>query len=309
VTDDDDGNGAAMTDVQAQVGVGPTGDYAPETLSREVDERGIAVVRGAFPREWAVALDEDLAREFSQALRIPRGVAPRGWNRFYFEPYAERIRAFWDLVQHPVVTALSEHMFGPDWQVVELGCDIPLPGAENQPWHRDFPMPRVTREEGRLTSIAVNASAVDVVDGPFQGIPGTHLDPGEDFEGEMFPPDERTAELDQRLQSFFAKAGNFSIRSGLMLHRGSAMGIHARMRQVAILGIVSPDDRAVVDRRKDPTDPHPPRIRMSQQAYDRMPPEIAAHVSADVVSETPETLPPYHTEHSFEGLKMDQRKS
>ena len=48
---------------------------------------------------------------------------------------------------------------------------------------------------------------------------------------------------------------------------------------------------------------------MSQQAYDRVPPEVKAHLSHEIVSETPETLPPYHTEHSFEGLKMDQRKS
>jgi hypothetical protein len=298
-----------MTQVQTAGAVRPEGDYAPEALSREVYDKGIAVVRGAFPPEWARALDEDLAREFMEALRTPRGVAPRGWNRFYFEPYAEKVRGFWDLLSHPVVTALSEHMFGPDWQVVELGCDIPLPGAENQPWHRDFPMPRATRQEGRLTSIAVNASAVDVVDGPFQGILGTHLEPGDDFEGAMFPPDERTPELDARLQSFFAKAGNFSIRSGLMLHRGSAMGIHARMRQVAILGIVSTEDRAIVDRLADPSDPHPPRIRMSQEAYDRVPEHLKAHVSHEIVAETAADLPPYHTEHSFEGLKMDQRKS
>ena len=287
----------------------PVAQYAPEALAREVNANGIAVVRGAFPREWARLLDEDLAREFSEALRVPRGVAPRGWNRFYFEPYAEKVRGFWDLLQHPVLVALSEHMFGADWQVVELGCDIPLPGAENQPWHRDFPMPRATREEGRLTSIAVNASAVDVVDGPFQGIPGTHLDPGDGFEGEMFPPDERSPELDERLKSFFAKAGNFSVRSGLMLHRGSAMGIHARMRQVAILGIVSTDDRAIVDRLADPADPRPPRIRLSQEAVDRVPAQLREHLSHEIVSETTATLPPYHTEHSFEGLKMDQRKS
>jgi hypothetical protein len=298
-----------MTDLQTPTGTSTPPDHSPETLSREVYENGMVVVRGAFPPEWAAALDEDLAAEFSRALRTPGGVAPRGWNRFYFEPYAERVRGFWDLLAHPALVALSEHLFGPQWTVVELGCDIPLPGAEDQPWHRDFPMPRATREERRLTSIAVNASAVDVVDGPFQGILGTHFDPGDDFEGDMFPPDERTPELTARLQSFYAKAGNFSVRSGLMLHRGSAMGIHARMRQVAILGIVSPEDRAVVDRLADPTDPHPPRIRLSQEALDRVPADVLPHLSHEVVAETEADLPPHHTEHSFEGLKMDQRKS
>lgn len=293
----------ATTTKQAATG------YRAEDLSREVYEQGIAVVRGAFPPEWARDLDEDLAREFTGALRTPGGVAPRGWNRFYFEPYAERVRGFWDLAAHPVVTALSEHMFGPDWQIVELGCDVPLPGAENQPWHRDFPMPAATRDEHRLTSIAVNASAVDVVDGPFQGVLGTQFEVGEDFEGQMFPPDERTPEYDARLQAFFAKGGNFSVRSGLMLHRGSAMGNGSRMRQVMILGIVSPEDRAIVDRLADPDDPHPPRIRLSAEAYERVDPALRPHLSHEIVAGTEAELPPYHTEHSFEGLKMDQRKS
>ncbi|WP_209289046.1 hypothetical protein, partial [Escherichia coli] len=83
-------------------------------------------VRGAFSPTWAAELDEDLARELSAALRTPGGTAPRGWNRFYFEPYAERVRGFWELVSHPVLVALAEHMFGSDWRVVELGCDVPL---------------------------------------------------------------------------------------------------------------------------------------------------------------------------------------
>jgi hypothetical protein len=287
----------------------PAAEHRAEDLSRELYEQGITVVRGALPRAWAQDLDDDLAREFMGALRTPGGVAPRGWNRFYFEPYAERVRGFWDVAAHPVVTSLAEHMFGPDWRIVELGCDVPLPGAENQPWHRDFPMPAATRDEHRLTSFAVNASAVDVVDGPFQGVLGTQLEVGEDFEGAMFPPDERTPEYDARLQAFFAKGGNFSIRSGLMLHRGSAMGNGSRMRQVMILGVVSPDDRAVVDRLKDPADPYPPRIRLSAEAYERVDPALRPHLSHEIVADTEAELPPYRTEHSFEGLKMDQRKS
>ena len=285
---------------------GTTPDVA--ALGDELHRDGITVVRGAFPPAWADGLDEDPARELVAALRTPGGVAARGWNRFYFEPYAERVRAFVDLLRHDVVRGLSEHLFGPDWQVVELGCDVPLPGAEDQPWHRDFPMPQATRE-GRLTSIAVNVSAVDVVDGPFQGVLGTHLDPGEDFEGGMFPPEERAPGYTARLQAFHARRGNLSVRSGLMVHRGSAMGTGSRMRQVLILGIVSPEDRAVVDRRGDPTDPVPPRIRVSQELWDGLEPELTAHLQAEVVARTAAELSPYRTEHGFEGLRMDQRRS
>lgn len=279
-----------------------------DTLVDAIHRDGITVVRGAFTREWAARLDDDLAREFSVALRTPGGVAARGWNRFYFEPWAERVAGFVDVVRHPVVQAVSERMLGPDWRVVELGCDIPLPGAENQPWHRDFPMPAASRE-GRLTSLAVNASAVDVVDGPFQGVLGTQFDPGDDFEGGMFPPEERAPEYDARFQPFFARMGNLSLRSGLMLHRGSTMGTASRMRQVLIVGIVSPEDRAVVDRLRDPDDPVPPRIRMSREHHDALDAGTRERLSLEVVAETADDLPPYRTEHSFEGLKMDQRKS
>ena len=262
-----------------------------------------------FPPAWAAELDVDLSRELIEALRTPRGVAARGWNRFYFEPYPERVRGFWDLVTHPVVRSLAEHMFGPAWQVVELGSDIPLPGAVNQPWHRDFPMPAATRDHRRLTSFAVNASSVDVVEGPFQAVLGTHFEDGSDYEGGMFPADEMTAAYEERMQSFYAKAGNFSVRSGLMLHRGSAMSTAARIRPVAIVGIVSPEDRAVVDRLKDPSDPVPPRLRLSQEAFDAIDADLVPHLSLEVVCETPDQLPPYRTEHTFEGLKMDERKS
>ena len=35
---------------------------------------------------------------------------------------------------------------GPDYRIVEVGFDIPLPGAADQPWHRDFPSPPATLE-------------------------------------------------------------------------------------------------------------------------------------------------------------------
>ena len=281
----------------------------PLELSDALHRDGIAVVREAFTRDWASRLDDDLSAELGAALRSPDGVAPRGWNRFYFEPYAERVRGFLDLVQHPVLTALSAELFGPRWQVVELGCDIPLPGAVDQPWHRDFPMPEHTRRHRRLTSIAVNVPAMDVVDAPFQAVLGTHLDDDADVDGGMFPPAARGGELEARMQSFYGRMGNLSIRSGLMLHRGSAMGLHSRMRPVAIVGIVSPDDGAVADGAPGRGERVPPRLRMSREYHDRLPAALRGHVVAEIVAETTATLPPHRTEHTFEGLRMGGPRS
>ncbi len=266
---------------------------------------GITGIPNLLPTEWADQLDEDLKKEFAAALSHEGGTAPRGWNRFYFEPYPERVRGFLDLITHPVITELSVRMFGNDYKVVELGCDIPLPGAINQPWHRDFPMPEETRQ-GRLTSIAINASSVDVTPdmGPFQCVPGTHFEPGDDFDGGMFPDESRYAEYEGRMESRFGRRGSVSVRSGLALHRGSRSSNRSRIRPVAIVGIVSPEDRAVVKRIANPEDPDVPRLRVSQQYIDSLSEDVLRYLSYEVVADTEKNLPPHFTHHTFEGLKM-----
>ncbi len=121
------------------------------------------------------------------------GTVPRGPHRYYLAVHPQRIRGFLDLVTHPWVTHLSEAVLGPDYRIVELGFDVALPGAVDQPWHRDFAMPDETRYEGRLTSLAFNATTVDVSPdlAPFEIAPGTQWDTAEDFDHGMFPP--RTA--------------------------------------------------------------------------------------------------------------------
>lgn len=278
-------------------------DAAPliDTIYRD----GIVGVPNLLPVEWGDGLDRDLKAEFMAALSHAGGTAPRGWNRFYFEPYPERVHGFLDLIAHPLIVELSTRMFGDGYAIVELGCDLPLPGAINQPWHRDFPMPVETRE-GRLTSIAINASSVDVTPdmGPFQVVPGTQFDPGDDFDGGMFPDESRYPEYDSRMESRLGSRGSISIRSGLTIHRGSRSSNRSRVRPVAIVGIVSPEDRAVVKRLANPDDPDVPRLRISRHYLDSLPEDVVRHLSYEVVADTERNLPPHFTHHTFEGLKM-----
>src|SRR3954451_13552268 len=83
----------------------------------------------------------------------------------------------------PVVRAVSEAVLGPDYRIVEIGFDVPYPGAMNQPWHRDFRIPKETQEEGRLTSLAFNLTLVDTEEdmGPFEIAPGTQFDLSDEF--------------------------------------------------------------------------------------------------------------------------------
>jgi hypothetical protein len=98
------------------------------------------------------------------ALARPHGMVGRGSKRHYVDIHPEDIRGFVDLATHPWVVAVSQTVLGADYKIVEIGFDVPSPGAETQPRHRDFPSPEATRVGRRLNSLAFNVTAVDVTD-------------------------------------------------------------------------------------------------------------------------------------------------
>jgi hypothetical protein len=284
-----------------------------EALHAAVYRDGIAVVREGLPASWAEQLNADVTREFMAALGVAGGTASRGYNRYYFEPYIEKTPGFLALAEHALVRGLSQRTLGADYTFVEWGSDLPLPGAEAQWPHRDFPMPDITRAERRLTSLAVNASCIDVApnNGPFLIARGTQFDAGTDFIAGMFPVDAERQAYEARLEPFLGQRGNFSIRSGLTIHGGGASETNkSRLRPTVILGIVSPEDRAWVaspEQLLARQDPHIPRIRLSE-AYLRYlraeHQDLVAHLSYEVVAASTDELPPHHTHHDFEGLIM-----
>src|SRR5205085_4954422 len=96
---------------------------------------GITALRGAFSRAWVETMREDIDKAFVEAKARPGGAVGRGPERWYVEIHPGQLRGYVDLVTHPWVVAVSEMILGPDYQIVELGFDIPFPGAKNQPWH------------------------------------------------------------------------------------------------------------------------------------------------------------------------------
>jgi len=276
-------------------------------LSKDIHENGIANLPDILPVQWADELDEDVNLQFIHALKIEggEGVAFRGWSRFYIELYPERLRGFIEMVAHPAVVELSREVLGDQYEIVELGADIPLPGAPDQPPHRDFPIPDPTRLHRRLTSLCFNASTVDVTPsmGPFHIAPGTHFDDGSDFVKDMFPVGEKKEAYNQRMIPRLARRGSVSARSGLTIHRGSKN--NDRIRPVIILGVVSVEDRAhsatIIDR---PSDYAAPTLKMSQAYYDSLDDALKQHLSCEIVADTTANLPPLKTPHSIEGLVM-----
>src|ERR1700712_5639685 len=115
---------------------------------------GVTALSGAFSREWAERMREDMMTAFWQAIQRPGGAVGRGPRRWYVEIHPQDFGGFVDLVTHPFVTAVCETVLGPKYEIVEIGFDTPFQGAKNQPWHRDFPSPVETWKEKRITSLA-----------------------------------------------------------------------------------------------------------------------------------------------------------
>jgi hypothetical protein len=254
---------------------------------------GIIGLKGAFPREWVAALHEDVLALYADALTRPGGAVGRGPKRHYVEIHPERIRGFVDLATHPWVTAVSEAVLGPDYKIVEIGFDVPNPGAVNQPWHRDFPAPPETLVGRRLNSLAFNVTCVDTIPemGPFEVAPGTQWDGPEHFEHGMFPPKSFYPRYEERAQRKLPQMGDISARSALTIHRGTTN--HSNLaRPVLVLGVDAPDARNA--ERHD--------LQFSRAYYDALPASLTAHLACRVVDE----LAPIVQGHTIEGLMMGE---
>ena len=254
---------------------------------------GIIALKGAFSREWVERMREDIERLFAEALSRPGGAVGRGPKRYYVEVHPEGIRGFIDLATHPWVTAVSEAVLGPDYRIVEIGFDVPGPGAEYQPWHRDFPAPAETLVGRRLNSLAFNVTGVDVTEdmGPFEIAPGTQWDAPDGFEHEMFPPKALYPRYDERAQRKMPKMGDISCRSALTIHRGTANRSN-KSRPVLVLGVDARDARNA--ERHD--------LQVTREYHATLPQSLREHLTCRLV----DALEPIVQEHTIEGLVMGE---
>lgn len=252
---------------------------------------GIIGLKGAFERAWVERLREDLEVAYELALQRPGGAVGRGTKRHYVEIHPEDIRGFVDLATHPWVVAVCGAVLGPRYEIVEIGFDVPNPGAVDQPWHRDFPAPEDTLVGRRLNSLAFNVTAVDVTEemGPFVVAPGTQWDEPTGFEHEMFPPKSYYPRYEERAQWKTPQMGDISARSALTIHRGSPNRSQIP-RPVLVLGVDAPS--ASNHERHD--------LQFTRDFFDRLPPLVREHVRCRIVDE----LEPIHQGHSIEGLMM-----
>src|SRR5688572_14859105 len=237
---------------------------------------GFIGLKGAFDRAWVEEMREDIEVTYEAALKRPGGAVGRGPKRHYVEIHPEDIRGFLALVSHPWVVAVSEAILGPDYKIVEIGFDVPNPGAMDQPWHRDFPAPQETLAGRRLNSLAFNLTAVDVHEdmGPFIIAPGTQWDEPTDFEHEMFPPKSFYPRYEARAEQKMPQMGDISVRSALTIHRGSANRSNIA-RPVLVLGVDAPDARNA--ERHD--------LQLTKKYFATLPESVKQHLTYRLVNE------------------------
>lgn len=264
-----------------------------DDVRREVEElygSGITGKKGAFTRDFAERMREDMMTAFWSAIQRPGGAVGRGARRWYVEVHPEQISGFVDIVSHPWFVAVCESVLGPRFEIVEVGFDVPFQGARYQPWHRDFPSPKDTYVERRITSLAFNLTGVDVTEdmGPFEVAPATQWDDGRGWEHEMFPPEESWARYEALGIRKYPSMGDISARSALTVHRGTAHPSPIA-RPVLVIGADAPGagHAALHD------------MMVTKAFHDALPAIVRDHLVCRVVPE----LVPVTQKHDIEGLK------
>ena len=252
---------------------------------------GIVVCKGAFAPDWVQQVRADVDAAFEEARSREGGAVGRGPNRWYVEIHPKALSGFVELVEHPWVRMVCETVLGPEYQIVEVGFDTPFPGATLQPWHRDFPSPPETEDQGRLTSLAFNLTTVDTTDemGPFEIAPGTQWDRGDGFDHRQFPPKSVYDRYERLAQRKYPKVGDISARSALTIHRGTP-NRSTVARPVLVLGVDAPG--AGNDAHHD--------LAVTKDYWQGLPQRVRDHLSCPVVDE----LTPITQKHDIEGLVM-----
>ena len=250
---------------------------------------GIIALEGAFSADFADRLREDIETLYEEARQVRGGALPRGPERFYVEVQPERVRGFVEIVTHPWFVAVCEAVLGPDYRIVEVGFDIPFPGAADQPWHRDFVVPEATTKGRRLNSLAFNLTAVDTrpEHGPFEIAPGTQWDQFDGCPKGMFPPRELWPRYIERAVQKLPQRGDISARSALTIHRGTANRSN-EARPVLVVGVDAPDATNAAHH----------DLQVTRAYAESLPPRVIDHLTYRLVDEL-ETVVQHHV---IEGL-------
>jgi hypothetical protein len=95
-----------------------------ETLIRD----GLVGLKGAFSRDWAERMREDMLTGFWEAIQRPGGAVGRGRRRWYVEIHPQAFGGFADLCAHPWVAACAGLCLATIIKSSKLASTLPLRG-------------------------------------------------------------------------------------------------------------------------------------------------------------------------------------
>lgn len=276
-----------------EAGQGRDGPWEPAELIGGLYGDGIIGLAGAFDAAFADRLHADIMALFAEAQAVPGGALPRGPQRWYVEVQPERIHGLVAIATHPWFVAVCEAVLGPDYRIVEIGFDIPFPGAADQPWHRDFAVPEATTRMRRLNSLAFNLTSVDTrpEHGPFEIALGTQWDGFDGCAKGMFPRRDLWPRYEARAMRKLPRRGDISARSALTIHRGTA-NRSDEPRPVLVVGVDAPDATNAAHHDLQVTPAYlaslPARVRdhLIYRLVDRLEPVVQHHVIEGLLQPT-----------------------
>ncbi len=252
-----------------------------DRLAEDVRRDGICIIRGLFSSdligEWAEAFESLWEDRRSR----PGVLAPREEARFYLTlpwvaPFSNR-----EIFANPVILGVVQRVFAQDFDMVQLGADVSLPGSQFQPIHKDFQhiFPDMITP---LYALAVNLPLLPVTEenGPFQMARGTHA----------LPRAEAVAKIESgeiALESFCSEPGDVMIRTPLALHRGTPNHTDSP-RVIAVMGYVM--------RWFNTANVH---MTIERNYYEALPQDIRTMLRCDVVETLEEPEPERFTNFKF----------
>ena len=244
--------------------------------------------RASGPSTWR----RTSTRRSTRRSRVPRGAVGRGRRRFYVEIHPEQLRGFVELVDHPWVRGVCEAVLGADYQIVELGFDIPFPGALDQPWHRDFRMPEETKRTGRARPPSPSTSRPSTPSrrwGRSRSRRARSSTCRTRFDHEMFPPKDSTRATRSARCASTRRWATSRPAAALTIHHGTK-NVSSQPRPVLVLGVDAPG--------AGNAEHHD--MAVTQGFYDSLPQRVRDHLVCPIVDE----LPPIEQKHDIEGLMM-----
>ena len=265
------------------------GDYDVAQIMGGLYGDGIIALKSAFSPEWADRLQNEIMQLYEEAMRVPGGALPRGPQRWYVEVQPERLSGFVDIATHPWFVAVCEAVLTKDYRIVEVGFDIPFPGAADQPWHRDFKAPEATTKGRRLNSLAFNMTTVDTrpEHGPFEVAPGTQWDDIAGAKDDMFPDKSFWPRYVERAVQKLPQRGDISARSALTIHRGTANRSN-EARPVLVVAADAPDA----------TNANHHDLQVTRAYLDSLPAQVRDHLTYRVTDELSQVI----QHHVIDGL-------